>query len=479
MSGRAVRARSAAEPSLEACRRLALQLGLDVVGVAVEGEPRRITWWARPGGPPLPPRLEDVLAGRAPGWIVLPLPGAVAFALPGPDAEPSTAPAFRQAAPQLLGAPAGEGTAPTQPTAPRGGEGAAEPLRRAVAAVRGALGGAGGTEVLLEQVRLALGAERLIHVQATEVGIEVLAAPPGQGWRPLPRELRSELAGLPPGAPVEEGAARQLGVALGAGGAVRAAVAAGADGPELLLASWHGAPSVEGPAMAQLATLVGVARVAKELRDRAVRARLDVERTRWAFEIHDGVTQAVTSAVLELHRLSERIEADPEGAARTVAEVEHAVRLALSELRSILFELSSEPSAGDADRFTATLRSIVERWKLSPRLRIDGDLAALPRPVVDAALAVLREGLSNAAKHASSRDVDVAIAVEDGALSVEIRDRGPGPARDVALDGPRFGVQLMRRTVEEAGGTLELESSPGAGTRVVARLPVRERGEQP
>jgi signal transduction histidine kinase len=278
---------------------------------------------------------------------------------------------------------------------------------------------------------------------------------------------------------VEEGAARQLGVALGAGGAIRAAAAGGADGPEVLLASWHGRPSVDEDAMAHLAMLVGLARVALEVRDRAVRARLDVERTRWAFEIHDGVTQAVTSAVLELHRLSERIAADPEGAARTVREVELAVRLALGELRSILLELSSEAAAADADRFTVALRSIVERWKLSPRVRIDGDLTALPRPVVDAALAVLREGLSNAAKHASSRDVDVAIAVGDDSLSVEIRDRGPGPARDVALDGPRFGVHLMRRTVEEAGGTLELESSPGAGTRVVARLPVRERGEQP
>src|SRR5204863_4294982 len=63
------------------------------------------------------------------------------------------------------------------------------------------------------------------------------------------------------------------------------------------------------------------------------------ERTRWAMHIHDGLTQSVTSAVLEVQTLRHRIEAEPEEAVATLREIEEALRTDLSQIRQILFEL--------------------------------------------------------------------------------------------------------------------------------------------
>src|SRR5439155_11384808 len=57
---------------VDECRRLGERLRLDAVGVAA-GPQGQVTWWAAPDGPPLPSRLDDVLFGTLPGWLVLPV----------------------------------------------------------------------------------------------------------------------------------------------------------------------------------------------------------------------------------------------------------------------------------------------------------------------------------------------------------------------------------------------------------------------
>src|SRR5688572_31188016 len=87
------------------------------------------------------------------------------------------------------------------------------------------------------------------------------------------------------------------------------------------------------------------------------------ERTRWAIHIHDGLTQSVTSAVLELQGLQHRIRNEPEDVLATLHEVEVAIRNDLRHIRQILFELD-----GDTPRREPPLASfvneLVERWHL-------------------------------------------------------------------------------------------------------------------
>ena len=101
------------------------------------------------------------------------------------------------------------------------------------------------------------------------------------------------------------------------------------------------------------------------------------ERTRWAMRVHDGLTQSVTCAVLEIQTLRHRIETDPAGAIAELREVEDAIRHDLTEIREVLFELH-EGRARREQPFAAFVAELVERWRLPARVAIEGDIDDVP-----------------------------------------------------------------------------------------------------
>jgi signal transduction histidine kinase len=194
------------------------------------------------------------------------------------------------------------------------------------------------------------------------------------------------------------------------------------------------------------------------------------ERTRWAIRIHDGLTQSVTSAVLELQTLHHRIETDPEAALATLKEIELSIRDDLKQIREILFELY-EGTPHREPPIAAFVGDLVQRWHLPARVSIEGNVDGISDDELEIANAVVAEALANAAKHSGSPEVSVRIRAERKRLRIEVEDRGQGIEQ--ADDEERhFGLRLMRDRAEEIGGTIEIESKPGAGTRVVAVLPV-------
>jgi signal transduction histidine kinase len=81
--------------------------------------------------------------------------------------------------------------------------------------------------------------------------------------------------------------------------------------------------------------------------------------------------------------------------------------------------------------------------------------------------------LTNVRKHADASQVAVSLEQDGGRLRVTVEDNGAGfnPAELGRSEFPRFGLATMRERAETIGGTLELQSSPGAGTRVTIELP--------
>ena len=206
----------------------------------------------------------------------------------------------------------------------------------------------------------------------------------------------------------------------------------------------------------------------------AVERRLLEERTRWAMQIHDGLTQAVTSAVLEIQTLRHRIETDPELAVAHLQEIENEIREDLHRIRQLLFEMTTEgPRA--APVFAGFVQDLAERWHLPTAIDVEGDLDATPTPVLDTAHAIVAEALANAAKHSGTADVVVRVRAGEGELDIEIEDHGRGLTA-VRDDDPHFGLRIMRTRAESVGGSLVVESTPGHGTTVHAVLPVGGRG---
>ncbi len=115
------------------------------------------------------------------------------------------------------------------------------------------------------------------------------------------------------------------------------------------------------------------------------------------------------------------------------------------------------------------------------RLSLSGQLPEVALPVKIALYRVTQEALNNAHQHAGVNEADVAVGFADSAISLEVRDRGPGirePAQADAGEPPggHLGIRGMRERIEMLGGTLEVTFAPGEGTAVVATLALGESG---
>jgi two-component system, NarL family, nitrate/nitrite sensor histidine kinase NarX len=200
------------------------------------------------------------------------------------------------------------------------------------------------------------------------------------------------------------------------------------------------------------------------------------ERTKWAIHIHDGLTQSVTSAILELQALQHRIETEPDTVLTTLKEIEDAIRGDLKQIRGILFELY-EGTAHRVPPIANFVNELVERWHLPARVSIEGELDEIADVTLETANSIVAEALANAAKHSGSPEVSIRIRADAGELRIEVEDRGHGIVAGEDGDS-HFGLRLMRGRAEQIGGTIKIESKPGSGTRVVAVLPVGGRGDE-
>ena len=199
------------------------------------------------------------------------------------------------------------------------------------------------------------------------------------------------------------------------------------------------------------------------------------ERTSWAIHIHDGLTQSVTSAILELQGLQHRIRTEPEIVLATLKEIEDAIRNDLQQIRGILFELDAGTPHQEPP-LASFVSDLVKRWHLPARVSIEGEVDRIGDLTLETANAIVGEALANAAKHSGAPEVSVRIIAGHEELRIEVEDRGNGTVS--TNDEMHFGQRLMRDRAERIGGTIEIDSRPGNGTRVVAVLPVGVRGDE-
>ena len=223
------------------------------------------------------------------------------------------------------------------------------------------------------------------------------------------------------------------------------------------------------------ATAVAMARTVAEDRLRQSLAAAEEERRRWARELHDETLQALGGLRLALadarRRGPEHLPGAVDGA---VAQLEQDIR----NLRSLITEL--RPAALDDLGVRAAITSLVERLEAGTGARVEAqvdDLGPLPPELEITVYRVVQEALTNAARHAGARTLEVRVRRDDGQVRLRIRDDGHG--FDPRHPTPGFGLVGIRDRVALAGGRLELTSAPGAGTDLRAFLPVPAPGQVP
>ncbi len=199
----------------------------------------------------------------------------------------------------------------------------------------------------------------------------------------------------------------------------------------------------------------------RESRIRIVRAGYE-ERRRLERDLHDGAQQGLVALGMKLRRLQRRLAgADPDAGAALDDAVDEIGRT-VTGLREIARGL--RPGALDGGLRPA-LEELARRTPIA--MRVDAPVDLVSDEVQIAAYYVACEAVANAVKHAGANRIVVQAHREDGGLRVSVADDGVGGAVSVAGGG----LAGLADRVAAHGGSLQLESPPGAGTRVEVVLP--------
>src|SRR5215471_4928501 len=211
-------------------------------------------------------------------------------------------------------------------------------------------------------------------------------------------------------------------------------------------------------------------RVARDAVRRVVQAQ-ELERQNLARELHDETGQALTSILLGLKPLEEALADHPARAA--LAELREHVVSALQDVRRLAVEL--RPAVLDDLGLVPALERLTDAFAEQSDVRIDFHSALgekrLPSEVETTLYRVVQESLTNIVKHANAHHVSVSVARRESGVAAVIEDDGAGfDPRAVREDG--VGLLGMRERLALVDGRLEIESRPGAGTTIVAEVPL-------
>jgi two-component system, NarL family, sensor histidine kinase DevS len=210
-------------------------------------------------------------------------------------------------------------------------------------------------------------------------------------------------------------------------------------------------------------------RVARDTVRRVVQAQ-ELERRRLARELHDETGQALTSILLGLKPLEESADGPARAA---LSELREHVVSALQDVRRLAVEL--RPAVLDDFGLIPALERLTDSFS-EQDVRVDFHSALggmrLPGEVETTLYRVVQESLTNIVKHAHAHKVSVSVVRRESGVAAVIEDDGAGfDERTVRAEG--IGLIGMRERLALLDGRLEVESRPGAGTTIVAEVPLQ------
>jgi PAS domain S-box-containing protein len=199
----------------------------------------------------------------------------------------------------------------------------------------------------------------------------------------------------------------------------------------------------------------------------------DHERQTISYEIHDGLAQYLAAAIMNFQASEFGKDKDAEEAARAFRTGMAMLQRGHTEARRLISGV--RPPILDESGIVPAIAHLVHEYNdaggMAVELVRDVQFERLEAILENAIYRIVQETLANAAKHSGSDKARVDLLQQGERLRIEIRDWGKGFAADFPQEGC-FGLEGIRERVRLLGGSVEIESSPGDGTRIRVDLPV-------
>jgi signal transduction histidine kinase len=213
----------------------------------------------------------------------------------------------------------------------------------------------------------------------------------------------------------------------------------------------------------------------RDLGGRLLRAE-EAERTRVARELHDDVSQRLAALGIALSSMKRRLADNP--ALRDDVEALQQQAMAVADgIRTLSHEL--HPAVLRHAGLLPAIRELVtqfdRRESMHAELIAEGRAVAVSPEVMLCVYRVTQEALRNAARHSGVAEAKVQLVVTDRAVELTISDEGSGFDEDEARRRGGLGLTSIDERVRLVGGTVDLTTSPGHGTRIAVRVPHGDR----
>jgi two-component system NarL family sensor kinase len=222
--------------------------------------------------------------------------------------------------------------------------------------------------------------------------------------------------------------------------------------------------------------LVSIAIERARLYAQSMRAGAVEERSRLAREFHDTLAQGLTAIGLQLEQADCMLddEQNAKQAQEIVRQTLALTRANLEEARRAVRDLRAAPLEGRP--LPDALRALAQSWTAqgNPRVRFEvaGESRPLPVRIENGLYRMAQEALTNIARHANATRVRLRIATTPHRIRLTVEDNGQGFEMSGA-SGEHYGLVGLNERARLLGGTLRLESSPGAGTRLTLTIPLK------
>lgn len=199
------------------------------------------------------------------------------------------------------------------------------------------------------------------------------------------------------------------------------------------------------------------------------------ERQRLSRQMHDGPAQALSNFILQTEIAMRLLEVDPGQAREELSNLKVAAMGTFQKVRNFIFEL--RPMMLDDLGLAPTLRKYTEAFREQTSLDVNVAVTGTERrmePYIEVMIfRAIQELIGNASRHSQATTAKVLVDMGEQLIRVTVDDNGKGTDLEALDQAGSLGLKLIKERVEMLGGTFEMDSSVGKGTRIMFTVPAR------